>query len=304
MPESPFRCSAFSESAGESMSATASQVRSWLLLEHDGPWGRDALAHARLPADTGDAIQGHARRHGVRPILIRRHGRTSRSEVAAFAVHSGLDTPWIERFALARIEDALDLDLEALRAGRSMGGSSYADPLFLVCTHGRHDPCCAERGRPLARAVAGSFPDAAWECSHIGGDRFAGNLVAFPHGLYFGRVEALDGPRVARAYLEGRIALDRYRGRSCYPMVVQAAEHFVRRAHAFDGVDDVNVLMTTGDEAGASVEMDTPVGRLRVRVAVAAGSAQRLTCHSEDAQPPPVYRLVEMTSLSGGDPGP
>jgi hypothetical protein len=152
--------------------------------------------------------------------------------------------------------------------------------------------------------VAGSFPDAAWECSHIGGDRFAGNLVAFPHGMYFGRVEAQDGPRVARAYLEGRIVLDRYRGRSCYPMVVQAAEHFVRSAHAFDGVDDVTLLRMTDDETGASVEMDTPAGRLLVRVAVETGSAQRLTCHSEDAQPPPVYRLVQMSSLSGGDPGP
>jgi hypothetical protein len=178
------------------------------------------------------------------------------------------------------------------------------EPLYLVCTHGRHDPCCAERGRPLARAVAGSFPDAAWECSHIGGDRFAGNLVVFPHGLYFGRVGAEDGTRVAQAYLEGRIALDRYRGRSCHPMVVQAAEQFARAAHGLDGLDDVTVLRTTEDATGASVEMATPVGRLRVRVAVAAGSTQRLTCHSEEPQPPPVYRLVDMTSLSGGDPGP
>ena len=136
------------------------------------------------------------------------------------------------------------------------------------------------------------------------GDWFAGNLVVFPHGLYFGRVEAGDGPRIARSYLEGRIELDRYRGRSCYPMVVQAAEHFVRETHGFAGVDDIAVLATTNDEGGATVDLRTPGGALRVRVAVVEGPAQRLTCHSEAAQAPPVYRLMEMSPLSGGDPGP
>ena len=30
------------------------------------------------------------------------------------------------------------------------------------------------------------WADEVWECSHIGGDRFAGNLVLLPDSLYFG----------------------------------------------------------------------------------------------------------------------
>jgi hypothetical protein len=307
MPAEGFRCSTQSEVVLEPLIATASHVRNWLLIEHDGPWGRDAFAHARLPLDLGSALAARAGAHGVRPLLIRRSGRTRRAPwepagVTGFAVHSGPHAAWIERLALDTIDAALGLDMQALGRGTSVGGELVRDPLFLVCTHGRHDPCCAERGRPLALATAAAFPRQTWECSHIGGDRFAGNLVAFPHGLYFGRAAPQDGPRIARAYREGRIDLDHYRGRSCHPMPVQAAEHLARSALGLDGVDDVGLLRMQTDDAGTTVVLATPVGRCRVRVAVDAGPAERLTCHSVEAQAPPVYRLVEMRTLSDADP--
>jgi hypothetical protein len=304
MPSAAPRCSALSEAAHEPMIATASRVRNWLLIEHDGPWGREAFLDARLPADLGPALVRRTRPHGVRAILIRRGARTAAGNVTAFAVHSGPDRPWIERLSLPSIASALDLDMETLGRGGSIGGEPVADPVFLVCTHGRHDPCCAERGRPLALATAAAFPDATWECSHIGGDRFAGNLVAFPHGLYFGRVAPPDGPRVARAYAEGRIDLDHYRGRSCYPAAVQAAEHFARQSHGIEGIEDVAVQGVSDDGSSTTVILQIPETGLRVRVIVEAGPAERLTCHSEDAQSPPRYRVDEMTPVSGGGSDP
>ena len=304
MPAAAPRCSALSDAAHEPMLATASRVRNWLLIEHDGPWGRDAFTHARLPRDVGSALARRAETWGVRPILIRRSGRTARAGLTVFAVHSGPDAPWIERVELDAIEAALDIEMEALGRGERIGGAPVAEPLFLVCTHGRHDPCCAERGRPLALATAESFPHETWECSHIGGDRFAGNLVAFPHGLYFGRAGPQDGPRIGRAYLEGRIDLDFYRGRSCHPAFAQAAEHFVRTRHALGGLDDIEVLRITRDAngAGATVVLSTPRGRLRVDVVADAGRPQRLTCHSQAARTPPRHRLGDMRALSGADP--
>ena len=76
-----------------------------------------------------------------------------------------------------------------------------------MCTNGRHDVCCAERGRPLYRALAEEFPEQTWECSHIGGDRFAGNAVCFPHGVYFGWLEPQDAPGTIRRYAQGAIDL-------------------------------------------------------------------------------------------------
>ena len=174
------------------MAGTASTVRSWLLLEDPDPGGGDALRDARLPERVGLELQRRCRAAGVRPLLIRRVSPDAHAlcGLACFAIRSGPEPPWIERIRLENVADTLDLDLPALGGGIRPGFEPVEGPLFLVCTHGRRDVCCAERGRPVAQALATAVPGATWESSHVGGDRFAGNLVAFPHGLYLGRVAA------------------------------------------------------------------------------------------------------------------
>src|SRR5207249_4701681 len=103
-------------------------------------------------------------------------------------------------------------------------------------------------------ALAASHGELVWESSHIGGDRFAGNLVCLPHGLYFGRVGPAEAAEVADAYLAGRIDLGHYRGRSCYDMLVQAAEDAVRRRWGLTGVDD---LVLSAREGGGRDEVAT-----------------------------------------------
>jgi hypothetical protein len=57
--------------------------------------------------------------------------------------------------------------------------------------------CCAKFGFAVAKA----FIDAGkkrrldvrvWECTHLGGDRFAANAIAFPTGHMYGRIEVSD----------------------------------------------------------------------------------------------------------------
>ena len=77
--------------------------------------------------------------------------------------------------------------------------------MLLVCTHARHDQCCAVRGRPVAQALARAFPDETWESSHLGGDRFAATMILLPHGLYYGRVPTADAAAIVERYLQGEI---------------------------------------------------------------------------------------------------
>jgi hypothetical protein len=280
------------------MAGTASTVRSWILLEDPGPWGGDALRDARLPERVGLELQRRCRAAGVRPLLIRRAwtnasaAAPSLGGLACFAIRSGPEPPWIERTRFAKVTDILDLDLPALGRGVRPGFEPVDGPLFLVCTHGRRDVCCAERGRPLARSLAGAHPGATWESSHVGGDRFAGNLVAFPHGLYLGRVRPEEAAEVARAYTDGRISLRHLRGRSCYPMPVQAAEHALRTREGFDRVDDVGLERTERRRGVSTSTFRTPMGRFSVAVAIEESLPSFLTCHSHAAEPAPAYRTI------------
>jgi hypothetical protein len=281
------------------MLGTASTVRSWLLLEHPGPWGRFALPDSRLPDGLGDELRMRAASSGVRVLLIRRPGRSVEGSTWAFAIRSGPEDPWIERVELARFEAALDLELDRLGRGEPLGaGIPHEAAVFLVCTHGRHDPCCAERGRPLAVTLSSAFPDETWESSHFGGDRFAGNLVVFPHGFYFGRVRPEESEAVARTYLDGRLDLERLRGRSCRPMPVQAAEHFLREHAGLDRIDDVEPEDAITTPTGARVRFRTRAGRSEVHLAREPDiAARRLTCHSQHEERPPAYRLLAIKPL-------
>ena len=291
----PERCSQESEARAESLAGTASTVRSWLLLEHAGPWGRDAPADTRMPEGLGAELERRCRVAGVRPLLIRRApGGNASTGVTCFAARSGPGTPWIETTTLGEVGEALELDLEALGRGERLGLEPHDRALFLVCTHGRRDVCCAERGRPLADALSRAYPAETWESTHIGGDRFAGNLLAFPHGLYFGRVRPDEGAEVAGAYLEGRLALEHLRGRSCYPFAVQAAEIALREREGLDGIDDVALEHAERDGDVLTATFSTPTGRRTVTLNVEASPPHFLTCQSVREEAAPAYRLVSI----------
>jgi hypothetical protein len=233
--------------------ATATvKSRTWLLIEHPGPWAPD-VADSPVPGPVADAI-GRARWHGVRVQFIRSPGRRRRATpplwvYTGFSGGTSADAAWLEGRELADPAELAGLDLAAVGAGRKPGfGRPITHPLLLVCTHGRHSACCARVGAPLARRLAGRFSD-VWETTHVGGDRYAANLVCLPHGLYYGDLDERRAVRAARAYHLGQVVLEGYRGRAGLPEPVQAAEHFVRAHTGNMDVADVTVESMTGNTA-------------------------------------------------------
>jgi hypothetical protein len=302
---SPFRCSAHSAGLAEPLLGTASTVRAFLLLDVPGPWGVEALQDSRLPDGLTQRLRQRCRDSGVRPLLIRRHGprgrprRAADTELRCFAAYADPHRPWMEATVLEQPEQVLDLPLDQLCQGRSLGLPAHPDPVFLVCTHGRHDACCAEQGRPVAAALAASHPEQTWECSHIGGDRFAANVVVLPHGLYYGRADRQSGPQIAKAHLGGRLSLDHLRGRAGYAFPVQAAEWHLRRRLDRTGAGEV--VLTTTRRRGSVTEADFTVTGEPWRVSVRAfrGDAFQLTCRSDQARRPWRFELLGVEALGG-----
>jgi hypothetical protein len=292
------RCSEQSRVRKDQVGATASHVRNWLLLEQPGAWGSDAILESRLPRTVARDLHEMGRRLGIRIVLIRRPDRrpegrnvylahTGGRRTAPLLIHGVLDDP----------AALLEFDLHPLTAGRPVGfGRAVDAPLFLVCTNGRHDVCCAERGRPLYRALTPEFPEETWECSHIGGDRFAGNLICFPHGAYFGWVEPLEVVAIARSYADGILDLLRYRGRSSWSIDIQAAEHFVRMAHGIRGVESLlpeRRVQRTPTESEVTIEAAD--GRRYTAVVRRDDSrTEVLTCTASEPAPTRHFELVSL----------
>jgi hypothetical protein len=281
-------CSVLAERLGEDLAATAPKPRRFLLLEQPGPWsGRNAVTHSDLDVGLAREILAFADEAAVKVHLIR---RTSRRSVLArrscFLADTRRDRPRLQRFELSDPAEVLELDLE------EDGAAAWHEPLYAVCTHGRRDPCCARRGRPLARAIKAARPEQTWEIGHIGGHRFAATFLAFPHGLAFGRVPAVAGPRIVAALEAGEIDLDHLRGRAGEPPAVQAADVLVRRRLGLRRIDEVTVEHADG----AAVTLRTPAGRVRAVVASREAEPRPLSC-GDEPEAVPAYELADLAVL-------
>jgi hypothetical protein len=289
------RCSRLSRDLEEEQRGTASVITKWVLVEQPGPWGYRALVQSRLPRQAAEEIRRRAGRLGIRVVLIRRPGRSSPEGRECFFVHAGEHVQSVERLRVGSVGELLDVDWAPLGRGERVGvGDVSPDPLFLVCTNGARDPCCAERGRGVAAVLARDSDGSVWECSHIGGDRFAANLVCFPHGIYYGRVTPSQAVEIAERYREGVLDLSNYRGRVCYDFATQAAEAFLRQRHDLRGVGEVRLARRTATAGQLDAEFETSLGRERVVVAVERGNPRRLTCRTAEEARPPVFRLVSI----------
>lgn len=220
-------CSDRSRERADPLAGTGGYGARWLLVEIDGGWGAHAFFESSFDPAIGRALVRRAEAAGIRPVAIRRYGRRADERRG--------QTRW--RWALADAREGregvrwgvvddparlLDLALDGT------AGTPSDQPVLLVCTHARHDQCCAVRGRPVAKALARGFTEQTWESSHLGGDRFAATMIVLPHGLYYGRVSPTDAVTVVDRYLEGEIVEEFYRGRSSLSNVVQAAQSFAR----------------------------------------------------------------------------
>lgn len=293
MPD--FRCAAQSLLRDEPVVGSATHVRTWLLLEHTGPWGSTALLDARLPEGLGVELRRRAREHRAKILLIRRFSaRPDGAGLRVFAAHAHPTRPRLEAGTLAESREVLDVDLGSLRGGGTSGLAPYEGSLFCVCTNGRHDACCAERGRPVARALDQAHPEETWEVSHVGGDRFAANMVVLPHGLYYGRLDPQSAIAVAGSHLTGELDLDHLRGSAAHPMPVQAAEHHLRRELGVTRIDDVHLegRDVEGDLTAATFAVAGARYVVRVRKAHDASGPALLTCKARRESPIPRFDLV------------
>lgn len=297
MTDASYRCATASLLRDDQLVGSATRVPAFLLIEHPGPWGQAALRDAALPGNLLAGLRRRSTSTGVRILLVRRHRQRGQDGVRVFAARPEAQGSWVETTVLGSHHDVLDLDLEALGAGRSPGLEQHAEPLFCVCTHGRHDACCAERGRPVAAELSRTHPAQTWEVSHLGGDRFAANALTLPHGLYYGRLPVERAASFAEEHAAGRLDLEHLRGRSRFGFAVQAAEIHLRRELDDRRVAAYLLRAVQREEHRTTVTFEVDGTQWRVEVVRSANPAETLTCKARAASASPHHELAAITRL-------
>jgi hypothetical protein len=284
----PDRCAALSVARHEDLAGTASRVVRWVLVEQPGPWGREAVVDSRLDEATGQVLRSAGRRLGFRAVLIRRPGwGRGDGPRRVYLARTRPGGGWIEALDLDDVRQVVKIPWRALDATTPPGlGRPGPAPVFLVCTNGKHDPCCADLGRPVVRALSAAGTPEVWESSHVGGDRFAANVVCLPSGVYYGRVPPEEAAGGLDELARGLLRLEWLRGRSCFSPLTQAAEVFARRALGERRLDALRVVGTTRrgpDTLVVTVEHDGR--RHEVTVSRHRIGEQLLTCGAAASRP-------------------
>ncbi|MYR05290.1 sucrase ferredoxin [Gordonia sp. SID5947] len=280
------------------MYGTASAGFSWLLLELSGPWGPSVFLNSPKIIDPalGRSIVRRVEATGMRIVAIRRPGkRAPTPRWRWFVVHSRPGAESVHRGEVAGPADYLELALDG------SDGESSSDPVVAICAHGKHDQCCAVRGRAATTAIAAGFPEWTWECSHLGGDRFAATMLILPHGLSYGRVDSSDDPAaLVRLYNAGRLDDSHLRGRTSLPHPVQAAQHFVRQETGIDRIDALAPLDVQRGDQQIRVLLDDPDGPVEVILSEEMSDPLQSTCGSQAIGRVRQFVLVSMSVLRPG----
>ena len=289
-------CSIESIEAHEQLVGTAPRADVWFLLEYPGRWGNKALKESSIPEEVKAHLNAQLAQIPESRLLLIKQGKPEYEGISLFAALPTAKPSVLYRFRLGDYAELLDLDLAAIASQAAAFDAAVTNqPLFVTCTNGLRDQCCALHGVATYGALAAEFPGVVWESTHHGGHRFAANFLHLPYGISYGRLRPESAPEVLQMALDGKIAFYHYRGRTIYAEPVQAAEVLLRRGLGIEGVDALSLLRSEDlrdglwrvQFAGADQVYEIVLQRAET------GAQIHLSC-GEEAQGPVVeYSLVE-----------
>ena len=104
---------------------------------------------------------------------------------------------------------------------------------IFICTHGRHDKCCAKFGQELADKMRYHVSRQktaveVWDSSHLGGHRFAATMIDFPTGRAYGHLSADELPNYLASRKAAQVYGRAYRGSVFLSGLEQVAEAHVQ----------------------------------------------------------------------------
>ena len=237
-------CAEIARAEDEPLPGTADVVDVWIMLEYLPAWTAKATSDNSLAAPTRAWLKGLtdavvARGQRPRLLLIRQPELDRTGVTLMIAAHDGL-----HRIAAADYATLAEHSLDDVFAVTPLRARHY-----FVCTNGQRDVCCARFGLPTYAALRERVGERVWQTTHVGGHRFAPNVLTLPRAALYGRVQPADVDAFVDAIEHDRLAAPWLRGRTHHRPEVQAAEA---------------ALASRGFDVAGSAVVQTVEGGLRV----------------------------------------
>ena len=268
-------CSDLCLASGEPMLGTATQVDVWLLLEYKPIWRAKAVEDNDLATATKGwidrTVAAVEAKGGKARVQFIRRPELDTALTTLFVAESGA----LRRFQGEGYAEIQHLDVDTAPM------DEVGEAQYLVCTNGQRDLCCARYGLPVYAELRALVGERAWQTTHLGGHRFAPNVLTLPQGAIYGRVFAEDVPEFTTLIEDGELSKRHLRGRSAYPPEAQVAETLLEGTLASveggavtfqtaDGLATVNV------ESGNPYEIIASCGKTETEAVVPLRPAARL----------------------------
>lgn len=292
-------CAEMTRLAGEPLYGTATTVKTWLLLEYRLPWRAKATEDNELPARVQAFFKTQlAAIPGSRLLFIKQEN-AAQGPLRFFLVRCDEFSPLTYEIQFTDYLELTGLDMPLMASGgEAFAGYKHERPIYLVCTNGTRDKCCAKYGLPMVRSLTELAGGDVWQASHMGGHRYAPNVLVLPYSVNYGLMtENEAGPLVAATEKGQTADLAFLRGRTYYVPEVQAADYFLRQATGLKNLTGIALksVEPLGDDR-SRISFHAPDDQIRQIVVQRQEmeEAQWVSCSAPKTKPIIHYQLIDI----------
>jgi hypothetical protein len=306
-------CAAESRTLNESLAGTVKPTGTFFLIETDVPeyggWGKGIVKTIGKQGDFAPYVQHLLSVPNSKVLLIRKPRANGMNFYIAITNQTD---PKLYHTTLSSYDDLLNVDLASIAPDTTpqIGDNELTeiDELYTVCTNGKHDACCSTYGIPVYNAlVQHAGEDSVWQVTHIGGHRLTGTMIAFPQGIYYGHLDAINAEEIATNHRTGYLVNHKYRGRSAYGdsaldvkthQAVGAVEHHIRESAKKYAIGDLTLqLIEATDDMQWHVEfIDADGISYQAKVKTTMSEPRQSSCN-EPLKPMPVHTVTEYSLI-------
>jgi len=277
----------------------APETRRWLFLEYRGPWGPKVVPYSSLSRGVKDYLQLLTENiPQLKVLFIKRPERKSTQGLKLFLFDSG-NTPRLAEIDLVGHEDLLKVNVEAFFSAEPDTFTISDKELYLICTNGKKDRCCAKFGLPFYYGLCSRFNESVWQCSHFGGHKYAPTLMHFPSGNCYGRLKLTDIKRFSTGVVAGDNLESIFRGRTGLSKVAQAAEFYLQESLGKPmGIRFYPSEILEKEDGLFRIQLESEDRRYSVQVRRIVGPEEISSCNKGIPAPTWRYRLESIKAIN------